>query len=280
MAADSLSRLRAENEELRLRLEEAEQALEAIRTGQVDSLVVDGPGGLRIYSLDSAIHSYRVLVEAMSGGAATLSDRGAIVYCNGRLASLLGAPLERVMGTALREWFPERFRPRVDSMLRHAAEADVRQELVLGGRGEEIPVYVSMTAIHHEGERAYCVVLTDLREQKRNEEIVAAERLARSVLDQSAEAIVVCDLEGRVTRASRAADTLCGRSPLFVPFAEAFPLAVAASDGAARSGDVAQAALGGEVLRAASGTLQRPDGVRLDLLVSAAAARGAGGEVV
>jgi len=46
--------LRANNEELRLRLAEAEQALEAIRTGQVESLVIDGPGGPRIFSLEGA----------------------------------------------------------------------------------------------------------------------------------------------------------------------------------------------------------------------------------
>lgn len=281
MSPDLLRRLRAENDELRLRLEEAEQALEAIRTGQVDSVVVEGPDGPRVFSLDSAIHSYRVLVETMSEGAMTLGDRGAILYCNGRFASLVGAPLERVMGTELREWMPERFRPALESMLRRAATSDVRQELVLSdGAGEEFPVYVSMTAIHGEAERVHCVVLTDLREQKRNEEIVAAERLARSVLDQSAEAIVVCDRKGRVIRASQAAETLCGRSPLFVAFAEAFPLVLAAIGGGPRSADVAQVALGGEVLRTASGSLQREDGTRFELLVSAAALRGAGGDVV
>jgi PAS domain S-box-containing protein len=280
MNAESLSKLRAENDELRLRLEEAEQALEAIRTGQVDSLVVDGPEGVRIYSLDSAIHSYRVLVEAMSEGAATLSERGAIVYCNERLARLVGAPLERVMGTALHDWIAERFRPTLESMLLRAAEEDVRQELtVAGGGGAEIPVFLSMTAIHDEGERVYCVVVTDLREQKRSEDILAAERLARSVLDQSAEAVVVCDREGRVTRASQFAEALCGRSPLFVPFAEAFPIVLAAPEGAAPSRDVAGVALGGEVLRAASGSLRRADGT-LEVLVSAAALRGASGEVV
>jgi two-component system CheB/CheR fusion protein len=281
MSADSLATLRAENEELRLRLEEAEQALEAIRTGQVDSLVVDGPDGIRIYSLESAIHSYRVLVEAMSEGAATVNDDGTIVYCNERLAALAGAPLERVMGSALRAWIPERLRPTVDSMLRRASDGDVREELVLArDDGVEIPVYASMTAIHEEGERVSCVVLTDLRAQKRNEEIVAAERLARSVLDQSVEAIVVCDRQGQVTRASHAAEALCGRSPLFLPFADAFPLALSGSDRGAPPSDVAQAALGGEVLRAVAGSLDRKDGTRLDVLVSAAAVRGADGEVV
>src|SRR5512141_1474647 len=94
-------RLRTERDELRLRLDEAEQALEAIRTGQAESLIVEGPDGPRIFSLEGADHSYRVLVEAMSEGAATFGEDGTVFYCNARFAEMLDAPLERVMGGAI-----------------------------------------------------------------------------------------------------------------------------------------------------------------------------------
>ena len=44
---DRTKSLEAEVERLRLRLEEAEQTLEAIRSGQIDSLLVEGPDGPR-----------------------------------------------------------------------------------------------------------------------------------------------------------------------------------------------------------------------------------------
>jgi signal transduction histidine kinase len=69
-----------------------------------------------------------------------------------------------------------------------------------------------------------------LTEHKRNEQIVAAERLARSILEQAAEAIVVCDEKGRIIRASQAAQRFCDGSPLLRPFAEMFPLRIDASD--------------------------------------------------
>src|SRR6185436_4271479 len=53
-------------EALRLRLAEAEQTLEAIRAGEVDSLVVEGPGGLRVYTLEGAGNAYRRMVESIS----------------------------------------------------------------------------------------------------------------------------------------------------------------------------------------------------------------------
>ncbi len=64
-----------ELEELRARLEEAEETLAAIRSGEVDALVVLGPYGEQIYTLQGADHSYRVLLEDMNEGAATLAPR-------------------------------------------------------------------------------------------------------------------------------------------------------------------------------------------------------------
>ncbi len=61
-----------ELEQLRARLEEAEETIQAIRSGKVDALVVSGPHGEQIYTLHGADHSYRVLLEDMNEGAATL----------------------------------------------------------------------------------------------------------------------------------------------------------------------------------------------------------------
>ena len=53
--------------QLRQRLEEAEDTLRAIRTGEVDALVISTPDGEQIYTLEGAETAYRVMVEAMSG---------------------------------------------------------------------------------------------------------------------------------------------------------------------------------------------------------------------
>src|SRR5512141_3182721 len=128
MARDRLKALEAANEELRLRLEEARDALEAIRTGQVESLVVEAPDGPRIFSLEGASHAYRVLVEAMNEGAATLGLDGAVLYCNARLARMLAAPLERVLGSTLASWVAPGSRPALEALLRDARGAEGRTE--------------------------------------------------------------------------------------------------------------------------------------------------------
>ena len=264
-------------EELRLRLAEAEQTLEAIRTGEVDSLVVDGPDGPRVYALEGASNSYRVLVEAMNEGAATLNGEGIILYSNGQLARMLATPLQRVMGSAVHDFVPRRFHGTLEALLRSGGNGESRTELLLLAGEQEVPAYLSVNEIDDAGKRLLCLVATDLRTQKRSEEIVAAEQLARSVLEQAADAIVVCDEAGRVVRASRSATELCGRNPLLLPFEEAFPLALGADTGA---GGPAAAALTGSTLRALPASFTRGGASSADLLVSAAPLKGAGARVI
>src|SRR5689334_8473171 len=84
--------------ELRRRLQEAEDTINAIREGHVEALVVAGPDGERVYTLRSADQPYRLMVEQMREGALTLSDDGTILYCNQRFAELMALPAERIAG--------------------------------------------------------------------------------------------------------------------------------------------------------------------------------------
>ena len=87
-------------EELRRRLQEAEDTINAIRDGHVEALVVHAPEGEQIYTLRSADQPYRLMVEQMREGALTLAADGTILYCNQRFAELIGRPAERVAGQA------------------------------------------------------------------------------------------------------------------------------------------------------------------------------------
>src|SRR6185369_9789090 len=82
--------LQAENENLRLRLEGAEETLRAIgngEVGEVDVFLVSGANGDRVFTLNGAEQPYRVLVETMNEGAVTLAADGVVLYCNNRLAT-------------------------------------------------------------------------------------------------------------------------------------------------------------------------------------------------
>ena len=54
MKANLSTSVRLELEELRQRLQEAEETLDAIRNGEVDALVVCGPSGEKVFTLEGA----------------------------------------------------------------------------------------------------------------------------------------------------------------------------------------------------------------------------------
>src|SRR5689334_11139856 len=101
LARKSYEQLLEENEILRKRLEEPEATVEALRTGEVDAVVVCGPSGEEVYTLEGADRPYRLLIEAMLQGAATVNRQGTIVYCNRYFAEMLQRPPEKVVGASL-----------------------------------------------------------------------------------------------------------------------------------------------------------------------------------
>ncbi|MBL8972128.1 MAG: hypothetical protein JNK56_16210, partial [Myxococcales bacterium] len=90
--------LRREVEELRRRLGEAQETLRAIQSGEVDAVVVTDAEHPRVYTLDAADKPYRLLVEQMHQGAATLTVEGVVLSCNQPFARLIRSPLEGLPG--------------------------------------------------------------------------------------------------------------------------------------------------------------------------------------
>jgi diguanylate cyclase (GGDEF)-like protein/PAS domain S-box-containing protein len=222
----NLQTLAAENRDLRARLERSEGSLREILSGELDALYVRGVGGAQVFTLKGADQSYRTLIENMNEGALTLTPDGLVLYANRRFAEMLRTPLEKVIGSDIHTWFAPESRLVLQTLLRKAAGENRREELALAATdGTLVPVYLSVS--HHlldETPDSLCMVATDLTEQKRNEAIVAAEKLARAILEQAADAIVICDETGRIIRASKQAQAFYGKDLLEQHFERAFPL--------------------------------------------------------
>ena len=85
-----------------VRLAEAEDTLRAIGAGEVDAFVLpDGAAGHRVFSLETADRPYRIFVENMRDGAATVSSTGVILFANRRLAELLSCARDTIVGSLL-----------------------------------------------------------------------------------------------------------------------------------------------------------------------------------
>lgn len=166
-----------EIENLRARLEEAQEVLAAIRSGRVDALAVEGPDGDKIYTLEGADHPYRIFVETMNEGAMTISADGTILYCNQVLADMIGLPLEHTLGSNVRRFIRSADLPLCDELI-HARCRRV-ELFLLHTSGTTIPVQMSargMSPLSH-----VCMVVTDLRSQKLQEKLHESEERLRSL---------------------------------------------------------------------------------------------------
>ncbi len=150
---------------------EAEQILEAIREGRIDALVVSGNEGERVYTLKGADHVYRVLIESMTEGAVILSEDGTILYCNGRFAEMVEAPIERVIGGSLHDFVVTSEKERLPGLLKQALDQNVRVEMQIGHDPEDpLPVLVSMRSLLAGELKSVCMLVTDMTEQKQAEQ--------------------------------------------------------------------------------------------------------------
>jgi len=172
------SSVRLELDELRQRLQEAEETLDAIRGGEVDALVVSGPGGEKVFTLEGAEHPYRVLVESMNEGAISVSEDRMILYCNSAFARMVGVPLDRIMGNDVCEFVPAEERDRLKKLIREGLLESIRAEMILlPTSGVCLPTQFSLNPVDLEGRRKVGVIVTDLSQRKRQEEAEAAVRM-------------------------------------------------------------------------------------------------------
>ena len=256
--------------QLREQLREAQETLEAIRRGEVDALVVNGPQGDQVYTLRGADYSARMLLQEMSEGAATLIPDGSILYCNKRFADMVRLPHEKVIGVPAREFVAPADRLEYDALIRRGQNHLAKAELLFcASDGTPVPTYCSVNAISIGDEPCLCMVVTDLAEQKRNEEVIAAARLASSILEQAAEIIVVCDPAGTIIQASREADEFWGKSVLGQSFGEVFPLAGIDASDLQDTADLLRGCLSGKPIRGVGVNFRRASGGNVYMLMSA-----------
>jgi PAS domain S-box-containing protein len=205
-------------------LKDAQETVEAIHRGDIDAVVVmRGLEGPQVVLLHGAEEPYRVLVEQMSDGALTAGPDGVILYVNDRLCELTGLPSDALVGRQFASLFDGEPPPLSRDV---AVEASL---LRIGG--DAMPVVVSPRPISIGETDAILVRLTDHSIHRRAEQIAAAERFARSVLEQATEAVVVLSPDGHITHASWRAEQLAERPPVGCTFSEAFPLVAQNSEG-------------------------------------------------
>jgi PAS domain-containing protein len=257
--------LEAEIQALQARLAEAEDLLYAIQHGEVDALLVRTSRGDEVYTLQSADYPYRVLIQEMGEGAVTVQPDGVILYCNPRFAQLLNKPVEQIFGTSIIDHVSAPERPIMLTLLQQAGKGEVTLQTA---QGAAVPVHISVAALHLNDVQALSILITDLTLHKRHEDLMAGEQLARSIVDQAADVLIVCGPDWRIVQANQAARSLCA-DPLGQLFDQAYPLSRLNHDHQLDPIALSAIASGG-VVRSFEVSLIGPDGAPETYLLSTA----------
>jgi PAS domain S-box-containing protein len=208
--------------ELQHRLSEAEETLRAIRSGEVDGLVVGTYAGDQIFTVEGANGPYRFLIEEMNEGALMLLEDGTIVYANTRFAELSDEPLESVTGSFVHKFFTDV--TKVSTTMKRAQSGSVGEELQLKVKnGPARTVQFSVFPLHPGGTEGFAAIVTDLTRQKVAERELrnSADELETRVRNRTAELtraneILVTEMieRKRVESQLRQAETLLSKKAL------------------------------------------------------------------
>jgi len=162
---------------LRARLAAAEETLRAFTAGEVDSVMIPGRRGPQMFTLAGADDAYRGLIESMNEGALTLTAAGVILYANRRFSAMIGDSLERVIGSSFHRFLSAADQAALSPLLHQRAKAGSKLQLRLTVvDGSALPVQLSLRPVAKTGagRAAIGMVVTDLSEARRNEELLRA----------------------------------------------------------------------------------------------------------
>lgn len=211
-------------EELALRLEEAEETLRAIRSGEVDALLISDAQGDQVYTLKSADYPYRLLIDRMNEGVATLTPEGIVLFANRRLGELVERPEEELLGRSFFNLVTKEAHAQLASLLEQGLTGNIKGEIILeNSRGEQLYAQLSIYPVEVDGFISISMIVADIGEQKwverelhrQNEALALAHEVAeaerqryRDIFDLAPDGYIVTNPQGVIEEANRTAANL------------------------------------------------------------------------
>jgi PAS domain S-box-containing protein len=209
-------------------------------------------------------------LAAMAEGAVTVAGDGSILYSNARFSEMVQRDQADLLGVPISSCIASNQLENFSALLSESVKGRVTAEIELQSRlGDRIPAQLTLSPFRTSDLHATAMVVTDLREQKRKEQMLAEGRLAKLVLEHSHSGIAVCDQEGRIILASRRIREICGENPLFRDFDDLLPLEIMEHPGEPSRRFSAHEVLRGKVHKAIEATFVKDGRFQVSLLVSA-----------
>jgi PAS domain S-box-containing protein len=210
----SRSALLAENAELQARLEEAEDTLRAIRSGEVDALMIDGADGPQVYTRqgqDAEANRTRAeMLAQVSDAVITVDGEMRIIYLNAAAERLYDFPASRCLGHVLSTIYESRW---LHPEEEEAAETALRERGEWRGEnvhvrhdGRELNVESGITVLRDVTGQptGLLAVIRDVTERKEHEDkVLVSEIRYRRLFEAAHDGVLILDPDtGKIVEAN------------------------------------------------------------------------------
>ncbi|MGZ6346307.1 MAG: HD domain-containing phosphohydrolase [Anaerolineales bacterium] len=226
LAGRTQKQLIVENEDLRARLDEAEETLRAIRTGEVDAIIVSGTDGDHIFTLKQAEDAlqnseerFRAILKSAPITIFATDKQGIITLHEGRgLQKVRMKPGENVGTSAFKLY---RALPMIENSGKTTTVEEVMHRVL---DGDSIAGFTKVEDMFFDNQFAPLLntagqimglvgVATDITERKRAEESLReSEEKHRTLFEKMAQGVVYQAADGRIVSANPAAERILGLS--------------------------------------------------------------------
>lgn len=168
---EEIEKLYKKNAILQQQLRETEETIKLVKTGNIDALVDSEKKSVKVYTENTADKTYRILIEKMHEGAVTLNDDGIILYCNSCFASMINTPLQKIIGTLLKDFIVNASKVNFDTVIKKGWEGKINEEIYLKVNDRKVlPVLMSINTFELDNNFVLSIILTDLTNQNKNKE--------------------------------------------------------------------------------------------------------------
>ena len=147
------------------KIREFENLVNALQSGEVDAVVLHEADGARIATLQSDEPLYRKIVDTLPQCVATVLTDGTIVYLNRRLATMIGASAETLLGANLLTVVVEKDRAELTKLIRRTLLEPQEGGVSFRWATGEAPALVSATRLPVSGVDAIALVIVDVSDQ-------------------------------------------------------------------------------------------------------------------
>jgi signal transduction histidine kinase len=169
--SEETEKLRKENAKLRQQLEKSAESIAALKTENIDALVIANETALRVYTEKSADKPYRILIEKMHEGAVTINEDGTIIYCNSYFANLVKLPLQKVIGTTFGNYIDGPSKNDFAVWIKNSSKQVVKEEVhIHSSEDKKTPVLLTINTLSLDNLSILSIILTDLTIQHENQE--------------------------------------------------------------------------------------------------------------